>query len=274
MAKQIGLHKIRGKVGETSYYQSQVGGNLLRSINQGMSERVKSDPAFANTRLNASEFGGAGLLAGSIVRAVSQRWRYLLDPIATGKLSAFIRSQMALDTTHLWGRRELQLLQMPAVQDYYNGLVKNEMPQSLSAMLNGSTVDTENNRITIPDTVIPDTEVNEWRGKGIRGILVTAYVLRVPKATFDPASGKYLQSRRYYFQKVGEVDQEVASGMETRFGVVNVPTIASLPMYPQNVAGSLGGVLLTFFPYTFVNDEKYVLQEHCSCAWASLPDAE
>lgn len=64
MPKQSGIHQIRGKRGTTCYYFRkglQIG--LQREINQQMSERVKRDPNFANTRLYASEFGYCGRLA-------------------------------------------------------------------------------------------------------------------------------------------------------------------------------------------------------------------
>ena len=64
MAKQSGLHQLRGKVGEHSYYrQTGISSGLVRSINQGMSARVKNDEAFLNTRLNNAEFGQAGRIA-------------------------------------------------------------------------------------------------------------------------------------------------------------------------------------------------------------------
>lgn len=64
MPKQIGSRQIRGKVGtECFYFRKKMQTGLLRSINQQMSERVKTEINFANTRLYAREFGYAGRIA-------------------------------------------------------------------------------------------------------------------------------------------------------------------------------------------------------------------
>lgn len=64
MPKQIGSRQIRGKFGQECYYfRKGMQTGLYRGINQQMSERVKRDPNFANTRLYASEFGYCGRLA-------------------------------------------------------------------------------------------------------------------------------------------------------------------------------------------------------------------
>lgn len=63
MPKQSGIHQFRGKYGTTCYYFRKGSQNgLQRGINQQMSERVKRDPNFANTRLYASEFDIADTL--------------------------------------------------------------------------------------------------------------------------------------------------------------------------------------------------------------------
>lgn len=64
MAKQSGIHQIRGKVGEMSYYkQAGVASGLIRTINQGMSSRVKTAEEYMNTRLNNREFRNANQIA-------------------------------------------------------------------------------------------------------------------------------------------------------------------------------------------------------------------
>lgn len=64
MPTQSGIHQFRGKYGTTCYYFTKGKQNgLQRGINQQMSERVKRDPEFANTRLYAREFGYCGRLA-------------------------------------------------------------------------------------------------------------------------------------------------------------------------------------------------------------------
>lgn len=86
MAKQVGIHQIRGKVDGRSYYrQAGVADGLSRSINQGLSDRVKNSPEYANTRLNNAEFKRANRLATVAFRSIYPSWRsmYRLFAVAT-----------------------------------------------------------------------------------------------------------------------------------------------------------------------------------------------
>lgn len=83
MAKQSGIHQLRGKVGEMSYYRRKgIIPGLVRGINAGMSERVKNDEAFANTRLNNLEFKTANALATFAFNSVNNRKRGMLRDFA------------------------------------------------------------------------------------------------------------------------------------------------------------------------------------------------
>lgn len=281
MAKQGGIHKIRGKIGEASYYQSQVGGYLIRGINQGMSERVKNDPAFANTRLNAAEFGGAGKLAGAMVSAVTQRWRYMLDPTATGKLSSAIKSAMEQDTTNPWGQREVLLAQMPALQEAYNALSKNEMLPELTQFLSETYVNNESaaiKTIAIPtDYELSVDSANRLSALGAEGLIVQMYVLRVSKPKFNPATGKYVSPDRFYINRVFSNDIEVAAeeNILTEGDNITIPRGRSGSWFlPQNTSDIIGGLLVVVTPYVVVSNVKHILQQHCSCEWHSLPDGE
>ena len=71
MAKQYGIHQLKGKVGQMSYYrQSGVKDSLVRGINQGMSGRVKTSDEYINTRLNNAEFKEANKIATFIYRSI------------------------------------------------------------------------------------------------------------------------------------------------------------------------------------------------------------
>lgn len=67
MAKQRGIHQISGTVNNLTYYeQKYVRGGLIRRVNEGMSERLKSDPAFANTRRKNAVFGMCSKIASAV----------------------------------------------------------------------------------------------------------------------------------------------------------------------------------------------------------------
>ena len=88
MAKQMGIHQIRGKVGERSYYKTKgVEAGISRSINQGLSARVKTDEAFANTRLNNAEFKNANAIASAAFRSVPNRKRGMMVNFAVAAMT-------------------------------------------------------------------------------------------------------------------------------------------------------------------------------------------
>lgn len=107
MAKQSGLHQIRGKVGEHSYYrQSGVSAGLIRQINQGMSQRVKTGEEYANTRLNNAEFGHACAIAGVLGKTVSPKFRPMMLTFSQSKMAKVILDVIKRQTGN-WGQRSI-----------------------------------------------------------------------------------------------------------------------------------------------------------------------
>lgn len=105
MAKQSGIHQIKGKIGEHSYYrQTGVSGGLIRSINQGLSARVKNDEAFANTRLNNQEFGAAANVSALLGKCVNPKFRPMILPFSQSKMAKEIL-KVAREHTQNWGQR-------------------------------------------------------------------------------------------------------------------------------------------------------------------------
>lgn len=66
MAKQKGIIKLKGTIGDITFYKTQ-DGHLAREKGGIDANRIKNDPAFQRTRENGSEFGRAGK-AGKILR--------------------------------------------------------------------------------------------------------------------------------------------------------------------------------------------------------------
>jgi len=66
MARQKGIIKLKGTIGDITFYKTQ-DGHLAREKGGIDASRIKSDPAFQRTRENGSEFGRAGK-AGKILR--------------------------------------------------------------------------------------------------------------------------------------------------------------------------------------------------------------
>lgn len=271
MAKQKGNHLYHGKLGGEVFYMQKGVGAVVRTQNEGMSERVKSAPEFANTRKNSSEFGGAGKLAGLAVRTVSQRWRYILDPFATGKLAKLIYEQVKLDTANPWGERELPATSMAAIQEAYNRFSKNEMEQAIVLSINGATYNTEGESVSINTEATMSVDfVNRMKSFGADKVNVTLYSMECSKPQFDPASGKYIidpshNTLRFLMAQTSDV--------EVNAELVASDTVDAASTEVQNTVESLGGVLVVMLPMRTINNVDYVLQEHCAAYWKTIPTA-
>ncbi len=89
MARQKGIIKLEGTIGDVSFYKSK-DGYLAREKGGVDAERIKNDPAFARTRENGSEFGRAGK-AGKLIRTA---FRPLLLKTADSKITSRLTKQM------------------------------------------------------------------------------------------------------------------------------------------------------------------------------------
>lgn len=109
MAKQSGIHQLRGKIGEHSYYrQSGVASGLVRSINQGLSARVKTSEAYANTRLNNAEFGQACKIAARTLSQIVPKFRPMFLTFSQSKLAKAVLELIKDDSTGAWGQRNIK----------------------------------------------------------------------------------------------------------------------------------------------------------------------
>lgn len=137
MAKQSGLHQIRGKVGEFSYYkQSGVSSGLIRGINQGLSSRVKNGEEYANTRRNNKEFANACGIAGNLGGTVVPKWRPMF---LTFSQSAIAKAVLELikqdDTTGVsWGQRSLRESDFDSAVAALNNRAKNAFSNIVTSL--------------------------------------------------------------------------------------------------------------------------------------------
>ena len=89
MARQKGIIKLKGTIGDITFYKTQ-DGHLAREKGGIEASRIKSDPAFQRTRENGSEFGRAGK-AGKMLRTAL---RGLLINSADGRMVSRLTQQM------------------------------------------------------------------------------------------------------------------------------------------------------------------------------------
>lgn len=270
MAKQSSLFKLRGKADGQSFYYSKNGEYLTRKINPGMSSRVKTAEEYENTRLNNAEFGGAGNLAGTMIRTVSKRWRYILDSIATGMLVKGIKEAMMNDNTHDWGKRSVLLADMPAIQDLYNRFSKNEMPQEIVDFVKTSITSAGNGgTLTVADDLLLEGDLDaHYAALGADKVNCTVYCFGVSAPTVGADGKKYAPALPVFAQIFG--NSALVGSDATLISAQSFPDIPAV----QNVAAAFGGVLVIVEPIKTINSKDYVLQQHCSAYWHSVATTE
>lgn len=258
MAKQSGIHQIRGKVGQMSYYrQKDVPTGLVRSINQGMSTRVKEDAAFANTRLNAAEFGAAGSFAGALVRSISQRWRTILNPFTTGQLVKPILDELKSDTTHPWGQRVFtdetwKPVVMSALQEHskkqYSEYYTTDVTVAVTQASGGGYDWTIGGGVTAQDS-------QNLLAVGAEGVIYEFYSYRANFGLYFPQYSAYGKSVSV-LQKLDDADCEIGQVSDFSTSAKSFATSAD--------ANILTAMLVVAKPYKVVSNVKHVLQEYCS----------
>lgn len=107
MARQTGIIKLKGTIGDISFYKSK-DGHLARTKGGVDANRIATDPAFQRTRENGSEFGRAGK-GGKVLRTAM---RLLLqnasDKRVTSRLTKELVAVIKGDSTNERGSRTIQ----------------------------------------------------------------------------------------------------------------------------------------------------------------------
>lgn len=263
MAKQSGLHQIRGKVGEHSYYrQTGISSGLIRSINQGLSSRVKTGEEYANTRLNNSEFGAACNSAGLLGKLVVPKFRPMVLPFSQSKLAKELL-RLARQNSDDWGQRTLAADQVSQICDALNATSKRNFGEFVSASVSRDTA-------TDGDLVVTYTadQATLMVSLGITHLSVIARV-------YDVATGKWNDVTKematgYFYEKdslevLAEDQITAGSGQTFTEGYITDQFVPA-----PNHAG-MQIVVFVVLPFKKVNTTPYVLQEYCSFKAMPLP---
>lgn len=274
MAKQTGIHGLRGKVNGMSYYGSKVGGSLVRKINEGMSARVKTDKAYANTRKNNAEFGMCGDLAGALIKPFTIRWRFLLDSIATGKMVKTLKELVALDLVSAWGQRAIQLTEYQQIRNKWNSLSKNEMlAEIVSQISQGVTFDGNTQKVILPG--IPSMSVDtiqELLDKGANYFYTKVYAVKVGLPTFNSSLESYTNATAELVEipSLGASDDIKIGETINLFGADEAVSGVS----PLDEEPDLGALAVVFLPARKVGNSINVLQQYCSAFMVPVSAAE
>jgi hypothetical protein len=104
MPKQKGTHRIKGSMGELTYYKDQ-DGFKVKEKSEIEKSRIQNDPNFELTRQNGAEFGQAAK-SGKLIRMA---FRTLLlntaDSRVTSRMTQLAKTVLNTDTTSARGAR-------------------------------------------------------------------------------------------------------------------------------------------------------------------------
>jgi hypothetical protein len=107
MAKQTGIIKLKGTIGDISFYKS-ADGHLARYKGGVDANRIAKDPAFQRTRENGSEFGRAGKGGKLIRNAIRVLLQNAKDRLVVSRLTKILVAVTKTDPINERGQRTLQ----------------------------------------------------------------------------------------------------------------------------------------------------------------------
>lgn len=254
MAKQSGIHQLRGKVGEHSYYrQTGIVPGLVRSINQALSGRVKTGEEYANTRLNNSEFGQAGRIAAAAIRSITPKFRPMILPFSQSKAVKDILEQIQL-ATGTWGQRNLTDANGDIIAPILNKLSKNNMDDFGITFANPPEDD-----LTISwDT---PTYANYLQSIGADGAELAFYACNMWVGDFVSGQGRYWPT-------------VISAGSATEDATGSGDWQPDVDM-PDDPSGSIRAHSVKFYmlvvlPYRTIDGRSYTLQQYCTFRAYSL----
>lgn len=271
MPKQSGIYQIKGKFENRSYYKPKnMSTGIFRSINQQMSERVKTEPNFANTRANAGEFGCATSFANQIANYLAT-----LAPVTNlakkrGDIAHSALGMIRQDNTHIFGQRSLRvngwqdtmmtmLNQMPRVlfdANYLSGM-------SFYSFREYSAGTTQYKvHVHIPNDSALENRLAEW---GANHVAFRVFVCRWEAGYYSTLLGKY-----YPAQLITEQIAYIESQSLPRNDDY-ATTITLDGSYPANWFMK---ILVVATPIRDINDDEFPLEHLRSFKIFDLPTNE
>lgn len=109
MARQIGIIKLNGTIGELNFYESKFG-PLVRKAGGGFnSKAIKTKPSMIRVRENASEFGRVSKVKQLIRIALHPFLNTCKDTTRHGRMMRVLQEIKSLDTFSERGKRDVAL---------------------------------------------------------------------------------------------------------------------------------------------------------------------
>ena len=158
MARQKGIIKLKGKIGDISFYKTQ-DGDLAREKGGVDGERIKNDDAFVRTRENNAEFGSSAN-AGKVLRdAIRPLLLNTADNRMVSRLTKLMTDVKNLDTTSPRGQRSVGVaLTQASAMAVLKGFNFNKRSVLGSVLHKPFIVQLNNGMITI-NNLVPITDI-------------------------------------------------------------------------------------------------------------------
>ncbi len=106
MAQQKGIIKLKGKIGDISFYKTQ-DGHLAREKGGVDAARIANDPAFVRTRENGAEFGSSAGSGKALRTALFSMLQTASDNRVVSRLTKVMTDIKNLDATSVRGERNV-----------------------------------------------------------------------------------------------------------------------------------------------------------------------
>ncbi len=147
--KQRGIIKLEGTIEDVTFYKSKDG--FLAKTKSGVSkDRINSDPKFARTRENGSEFGSAAKAGKALRDAVKTLMKNAKDSRVISRLHTIMSKIQKLDTTSARGSRNVgTALADAAAKAMLKGFEFNSDSKMSSILFKPYTVDMATGKIII-----------------------------------------------------------------------------------------------------------------------------
>lgn len=264
MAKQLGIHQIRGKVGERSYYKTKgVETGISRSINQGLSARVKNGEEYANTRLNNAEFKNANAIATAAFKSVANRKNGMMRNFAIAAMTKAALEDIKQGNGN-WGARipatELDTLIVSLLENFAKGGAYD------GAFGHVSSVELTNAGAFTVEVTLDSATATALADLGITGFYAVPSKCLAGEILVDDLP------RLFAGNAVGiPVDQTLVLDGDNDWEMSGtVATPASVGMSPSGYAFATDDekhgfyVVVSVLPYRTLNGERHTLQEYCT----------
>lgn len=116
MAKQKGVIKLKGTIGDITFYKSQ-DGYIAKEKSAISADRIAKDPAFERTRENGAEFGYSAKAGKMLRKAVHSLLQSVKDSRVISRLQKTMNNIKNLDGTSARGQRNVGVaIALPAAK--------------------------------------------------------------------------------------------------------------------------------------------------------------